>query len=512
MDVPNPYNASSIEINSRGDKLLVLHNKGVSIWELRTGKKLHFLSFKDNISTAFLTPDDNKLLITWYNDNYKGTLQEWDVSTSKAIKKKSAYSVEGGPISSVAFSSDGKLMAVNSNEAINVWDLASRKKTVSFPADNYAKCLRFSPDNKKLFASNGKVALRCWDLETKAIELDINYKLPASTLAFNKDGKYLAIGFDNVSTKEPGNIKVWDLTTKEELWDSKINARKKDEIVPIAATNSGGNNGTNNEKKKTATIRLEEVPKGIVLRANTVSEISDLEAQSKAAMTAGNFPKAIELFTKLIEKQPNNTEAHFGLALGYQDSGKPQEAIQYYQKTLQLDPTNLNAQNNIGMIYLLQLEEYEEAIDIFTVVAEKKPTGEKQKALGNIAECYLELNDKENTKVYYEKALADDPGFAHGNHRFAFFYYNEGNYSEATNYWRKAIAADPYEGLYYKNLGATYEQKLNQYTDAEKTFQDGVNIVPEDRDGELRRAFAEYFYFTKEDYYNAQKYYINPLC
>jgi tetratricopeptide (TPR) repeat protein len=60
-------------------------------------------------------------------------------------------------------------------------------------------------------------------------------------------------------------------------------------------------------------------------------------------LLAGNFADAVKLLKANIEFFPDDADAHDSLGEAYMKSGKKQEAIVSYKKSLELDPKNTHA-------------------------------------------------------------------------------------------------------------------------------------------------------------------------
>jgi Flp pilus assembly protein TadD len=56
----------------------------------------------------------------------------------------------------------------------------------------------------------------------------------------------------------------------------------------------------------------------------------------EASMISGQFDKAIERFVKVVRLQPNNLEANLLLAETYERTGKKEEAVSWYKKSVGL--------------------------------------------------------------------------------------------------------------------------------------------------------------------------------
>ena len=190
----------------------------------------HRLPQVPEITTLAFSPDGKKLA----GGDMGGKVQMWDARTGdvlapmlvgqdidNAVKKEVVKNEKPGhvsvkvvvgsyndPITVLAFSSNGDLLAVGSEKKIHLF---GGEKQITFEKRvQGAKSLVFSQDDTVLVSglSSGKIEL--WDLATgvKLTTLDGHSK-PVETLLFSPDGKTL------VSTGQDGTILVWD-------WDEVI--------------------------------------------------------------------------------------------------------------------------------------------------------------------------------------------------------------------------------------------------------------------------------------------------
>lgn len=64
----------------------------------------------------------------------------------------------------------------------------------------------------------------------------------------------------------------------------------------------------------------------------------------------GNPEQAVTYFTQAVEIDNGKTHAYLGLASVYEETGKTAKALANYQKTLQLDPDNVEALEGVGRL------------------------------------------------------------------------------------------------------------------------------------------------------------------
>jgi len=104
-----------------------------------------------------------------------------------------------------------------------------------------------------------------------------------------------------------------------------------------------------------------------------------------------NYSKAITIYNKILESNPNDTFALNNLGTVYEDLGDSVKAMQYYEKTLRLNPTDEFALSNIGAV-LHDQGKYKEAIEYY------------QKALDVNPESVFTLQMEREAKILLEES------------------------------------------------------------------------------------------------------------
>ena len=118
-------------------------------------------------------------------------------------------------VSSVAFSSDGKLLASSGGGAIKLWDVASggELRTLSVHSSSVTS-VAFSPDGKLLASGDWDNTVKLWDVASgHELHTLSGHSESVTSVAFSPDGKQLASGsLDNTNP-----VKLWDVASGREL-------------------------------------------------------------------------------------------------------------------------------------------------------------------------------------------------------------------------------------------------------------------------------------------------------
>lgn len=206
-------------------------DKTVGLWEVASGRKLHTLKGHTAplLRVAF-SPDGSALASitgSWLPDDVLGEVKLWDVQTGKE-----RVTLKGHPtrMLSLAFSPDSQTLATAAG-AVKLWDLATGKEKLEIRRGPVWS-LAFSPDGKILAMGSGgglmdltPSSVVLWDLETGKAKATLPGHANSITwVGFSPDGKTLASASCGIYDKEegavqrplPGEIKLWDVATAME--------------------------------------------------------------------------------------------------------------------------------------------------------------------------------------------------------------------------------------------------------------------------------------------------------
>ena len=210
----------------------------------------------------------------------------------------------------------------------------------------------------------------------------------------------------------------------------------------------------------------------IVQFENAIQIQSDHPAASHnlglAYRNIGNTEKSIEIFLLLRNKESNDVDATFHLAISLQMAGKLVEAKKIYIEILNLanaaqqqqqqqqqqqivnliDPDRKAAiQVNLGAIYQ-ESGDFIQAIELYNKVLEKKPNDSR--ALNNLGSSLWQLGYAERSVQTYKKAIQIDPSSPEPHVNLGVALYEYGDVIGAKEMYTQALKLGGTSGLHVR--------------------------------------------------------------
>ncbi len=164
------------------------------------------------------------------------------------------------------------------------------------------------------------------------------------------------------------------------------------------------------------------------------------------AKLAALYAPPVETLTALERLNaafPQRFEVHFFLGLALENQGRPDEALEHFQKTLALDP----------------------------------PAHEVPSIHVHLGSCHKDLGNYPQALQALEQALALDPHLKEAHHLLGFCFFKLGEYQEAVNCFEKVIELDPGSAIDYANLGINL-QRLGLASEAAFVLRQALDLDP----------------------------------
>ncbi|MFN0110897.1 MAG: eIF2A-related protein [Blastocatellia bacterium] len=206
----NNFTAESLAFSPDG-KTLVSASSEIIFWDAATGRQIRKLTEISDFGKVAYSPD-GKFLALGSNSVTDYALYLLDAATGQQVRKLTG---RASPISSVAFSADGRLLAsgrrtnIARTDTIKLWDTSTGQMVRTLNGNSYAvKDVAFSKDGR--LAAGAGIEVRFWDAATgQMLRLIKDNPRQADALAFSADGRMLATGDRN------GSIKLWDVAAEK---------------------------------------------------------------------------------------------------------------------------------------------------------------------------------------------------------------------------------------------------------------------------------------------------------
>lgn len=218
-------------------------------------------------------------------------------ATAAGLGPVASLTGHSSPVSSVAFSADGRFMAsADWSGMVRLWRAANNVEIYAFRSDsNRVDSVAFSPDGTMLAAGGQDSLVRRWDLTTGgALESLSGPNGAVNSVAFSPDGTRIAAASDD------GVVYVWDVTSGQLAG---LLAGHTSYVTSVAFSPDGAMIAAGGEDD---TIRLWGLPSGAevaVLRGHTSTVTSVAFNTTGTTLVSTGADRVVRLWNVLSESQ-----------------------------------------------------------------------------------------------------------------------------------------------------------------------------------------------------------------
>jgi len=118
---------------------------------------------------------------------------------------------------------------------------------------------------------------------------------------------------------------------------------------------------------------------------------------------------ALQYFGHANTILPDDLDILYMIGVLKMETGRPVEAESIYNEIISFDSSYVNAYYNLGYLYLMFFEKYRKGIDYFTKSLEIEP--EYLDAIYNIGLSYEILEESDTAREYYKRVLKINPNY-----------------------------------------------------------------------------------------------------
>ena len=196
----------------------------------------------------------------------------------------------------------------------------------------------------------------------------------------------------------------------------------------------------------------------------------------------GRFVLAQYYSTRNMKKEKDKVSDEFNeklpelnlteIGLGYYRSGKFEEAVEFLQRVVLLEPGFPEVHNFLGLAYY-KTGKISEAETEFKKVIELRP--DYVEGYVNLGHRYTSRNQADEAIKVYEKAVKLKTGEPDVYNNLALFYLAKNNLSKARTYIKKAIVLQPNSHSYHLNSGLILI-KAGNWDEAEKELLKAIQL------------------------------------
>lgn len=235
---------------------------------------------------------------------------------------------------------------------------------------------------------------------------------------------------------------------------------------------------------------------------------AEMLIQAWQHLQAGASARAEEIYRQVLQDEPLNADAFFGLGLVEWNKGRLEEAASHYQQALRCRPDFFEAQNNLGNVFVVQ-GKWAEAAQVYREILARRPDfagahnnlgyvlrnqGRLEEALAsyreslrlqpdffeahyNLGDLLLMMNRLEPAVASTQQALRLRPASPEANMILGTALAKLGRMDEAAPPLRRALELRPAYGDAHVSLGNVLWAK-RQLAEAEASFREAVRLMP----------------------------------
>jgi serine/threonine protein kinase/Tfp pilus assembly protein PilF len=196
-------------------------------------------------------------------------------------------------------------------------------------------------------------------------------------------------------------------------------------------------------------------------------------AISEFNLRTGSYDEAVSGFQRTIELDPTNVNAYLGLAKTYDLLGQAARAEKTFRDAINISPQCWRCYNQLG-VFLNSHARYSEAAQAWEKVTELTP--DNVWGYMNVAAAYFNCGNFEKADEYLRRSLQlapDNPDIYSNAGTVSFFL---GHFEEDAKYCKKALELSPQKYDYWGNLADAYRMMPGKSSESAAAYQKAIQL------------------------------------
>ena len=191
-----------------------------------------------------------------------------------------------------------------------------------------------------------------------------------------------------------------------------------------------------------------------------INEIFNLAIQNHKE---NKLEEAQNFYDQVLKINPEHSAAINNLGVIFLNLKKYQKALDYFKKAIEINPKYVDAHYNLG-ITLKTLGENQKAIASFEKTIELKP--DYLDAQNNLGDAYFIIGEYNRSASSYEKVIKINPKDAKTLNILGTLFILLDNYQKAKKYLKEALRLNPNSSETLQNISRIYILQLNNFDKA----------------------------------------------